>query len=231
MSPEKVVDRLNFMNEQEINKIVDKMTKKFKNGGLIDCLRNGGSIKDCGCGAKMVKAQDGTGKNGLQVQIPKSRKDIKFENIRSSMGNGKAARYVTSNGRWEKTEFDYPESTIFGNGNDHTLWVRRNPQTGEVSTNPADSLVSTILGIRIPINMSADAPAIRSAEKRQNGGELKKNDSKAGDSKKLVNHEKEWSKTQKMEAPPKDKKKTFVMLEHLKNAQNTKPIKPLNYKK
>lgn len=43
------------MNEQEINKIVDKMTKKFKNGGFIDCLRNGGSVKDCGCGAKMVR--------------------------------------------------------------------------------------------------------------------------------------------------------------------------------
>ena len=97
-------------------------------------------------------------------------------------------------------------------------------------------MVSTILGIRIPINMSADAPAIRSTEKRQGGGELKKNNSKAGDPKKLVNHEKEWSKTQKMETqkmetPPKDKKKTFVKLEHLKNVQNTKPIKPLNYKK
>lgn len=55
ISPDKVVDRLNFMNEQEINKIVDKMTKKFKNGGMIDCLRNGDSVKDCGCGAKMVK--------------------------------------------------------------------------------------------------------------------------------------------------------------------------------
>lgn len=101
ISPDKVVDRLNFMNEQEINKIVDKMTKKFKNGGLIDCLRNGGSISKCkcGCNAKPIKAEDGTGKNGLQVQTPKSRRDLKFENIRSSIGNGKAARYVTPNGR------------------------------------------------------------------------------------------------------------------------------------
>lgn len=69
LGPEKVVDRLNHMNESEINKIVNKMTKKFKNGGplpskfenggMIDCLRNGGSIKDCGCGAKVEKAQDG----------------------------------------------------------------------------------------------------------------------------------------------------------------------------
>lgn len=46
------------MNEQEINKIVDKMTKKFENGGLIDCLRNGNKIADCGCGKKL-KAQSG----------------------------------------------------------------------------------------------------------------------------------------------------------------------------
>lgn len=35
ISPEQVVDRLNFMNEQEINKIVDKMTKKFQSGGYL----------------------------------------------------------------------------------------------------------------------------------------------------------------------------------------------------
>jgi hypothetical protein len=35
------------------------MTKKFKNGGMIDCLRKGGSIKDCGCGSKINKDQEG----------------------------------------------------------------------------------------------------------------------------------------------------------------------------
>lgn len=30
LDPEKVVDRLNHMNESEINKIVNKMTKKFQ---------------------------------------------------------------------------------------------------------------------------------------------------------------------------------------------------------
>lgn len=60
ISPDKVVDRLNFMNEQEINKIVDKMTKKFKNGGLIDCLRNGGEFSKCmKCGGKTLKAEGG----------------------------------------------------------------------------------------------------------------------------------------------------------------------------
>lgn len=34
ITPEQVVDRLNFMNESEINKVVDKMKQKFKNGGV-----------------------------------------------------------------------------------------------------------------------------------------------------------------------------------------------------
>lgn len=61
LSHEKVVDRLNHMNESEIKNVVNKMTKKFKNGGMIDCLRKGGSIKDCGCGSKVVKDQEPAG--------------------------------------------------------------------------------------------------------------------------------------------------------------------------
>jgi hypothetical protein len=59
-SPEEAVDRLNSMNESEINKLINSMTKKFNNGGFIDCLRNGGSISKCKCGCdKIAKAQDG----------------------------------------------------------------------------------------------------------------------------------------------------------------------------
>lgn len=58
-SPQEAVDRLNSMNESEINKLINSMTKKFKNGGMIDCLRKGGSIKDCGCGSKINKDQEG----------------------------------------------------------------------------------------------------------------------------------------------------------------------------
>ena len=58
-SPQEVVDRLNSMNESEINKLINSMTKKFKNGGMIDCLRKGGSIKDCSCGSKINKDQEG----------------------------------------------------------------------------------------------------------------------------------------------------------------------------
>lgn len=60
IEPEKVVDRLNNMNESELKEIVNKMTKKYKTGGILDCLAKGGSLPECGCGAKMVKkGQDG----------------------------------------------------------------------------------------------------------------------------------------------------------------------------
>lgn len=52
------------MNESEINKLIEDMVKKFNNGGMIDCLRKGGSVKDCGCGSKIEKAQDGKSELG-----------------------------------------------------------------------------------------------------------------------------------------------------------------------
>ena len=46
------------MNESEINKLINSMTKKFQNGGFIDCLRNGGSVEKCKCGCdKIAKAE------------------------------------------------------------------------------------------------------------------------------------------------------------------------------
>lgn len=48
------------MDESEINKLINSMTKKFENGGFIDCLRNGGSVEKCKCGCdKIAKAEDG----------------------------------------------------------------------------------------------------------------------------------------------------------------------------
>jgi len=48
------------MKESEIKNVVNKMTKKFKNGGLIDCLRNGGKYAECkACGGRVEKGQDG----------------------------------------------------------------------------------------------------------------------------------------------------------------------------
>lgn len=48
------------MKESEIKNVVNKMTKKFKNGGLIDCLRGGGKYTECkACGGRVEKGQDG----------------------------------------------------------------------------------------------------------------------------------------------------------------------------
>lgn len=48
------------MKESEIKKVVNKMTKKFKNGGLIDCLRGGGKYAECkACGGRVEKGEDG----------------------------------------------------------------------------------------------------------------------------------------------------------------------------
>lgn len=59
-SPQEAVDRLNSMNESEINKLINSMTKKFENGGFIDCLRNGDSVEKCKCGCdKIAKAEGG----------------------------------------------------------------------------------------------------------------------------------------------------------------------------
>ena len=55
------------MNESEINKLINSMTKKFKNGGFIDCLRSGGSISKCKCGEKIAKAGNGKGNLGKGI--------------------------------------------------------------------------------------------------------------------------------------------------------------------
>jgi hypothetical protein len=59
-----VVDRLNSMNESEINKLIKSMAKKFNNGGFIDCLRNGGTIPTCKCGKKIDKGASGMTMDG-----------------------------------------------------------------------------------------------------------------------------------------------------------------------
>lgn len=70
-SPQEAVDRLNSMNESEINKLINSMTKKFKNGGMIDCLRKGGAYGECKTCAqqKVVKNQNPAGP--MTTQLPK----------------------------------------------------------------------------------------------------------------------------------------------------------------
>lgn len=59
------------MEESEIKKIVNDMTKKFKNGGMIDCLRAGGAYGECKKCAqqKVVKNQQPAGP--MTKQLPK----------------------------------------------------------------------------------------------------------------------------------------------------------------
>lgn len=52
------------MNESEINKLINSMTKKFKNGGFIDCLRAGGTISKCKCGDRIAKGATGMEMDG-----------------------------------------------------------------------------------------------------------------------------------------------------------------------
>jgi hypothetical protein len=53
------------MNESEINKLINSMTKKFQNGGMIDCLRAGGKTyaecKKCGGKTPIIKNQEPAG--------------------------------------------------------------------------------------------------------------------------------------------------------------------------
>lgn len=66
------------MNESEINKLINSMTKKFKNGGMIDCLRAGGSVSNCKCG-QTLKAQ--TGEKVMFAPDPRDAKenhDLRF---------------------------------------------------------------------------------------------------------------------------------------------------------
>ena len=68
LSPEKVVDRLNHMNESEIKNVVDKMMKKFEkggslpkakfeDGGIMKCLKGGKTYAECKKCNKEVSVQ------------------------------------------------------------------------------------------------------------------------------------------------------------------------------
>lgn len=140
ISPEQVVDRLNFMNEQEINKIVDKMTKKFKNGGMIDCLRRGGSIKDCGCGSKIKKSQRGgvTGGNwrDYHMIINAPGDTLRFKQYYS--GPTTMQTHPEGGVTYTKSTVD-GISHMYGNGYKPNFWekyvLRMSPVDGETESN------------------------------------------------------------------------------------------------
>ncbi len=102
VSPEEAVDRLNSMNESEINKLINSMTKKFKNGGFIDCLRNGGSISKCKCGCdKIVKGDEG---------IPGLR-----QRGTTPAYLGSQPKFDPSDSTWVRTKDGYMKNVFSGN--------------------------------------------------------------------------------------------------------------------
>lgn len=130
ISPDKVVDRLNFMDEQGINKIVDKMTKKFKNGGLIDCLRRGGTVSTCKCGKKIGIEKAQLGRVLGSEQYPHATRRDAIDSVVDQMGfsrqqarqayrNQKAAlrdqgfrgNQMRQNARYNMIDTAYPRAT------------------------------------------------------------------------------------------------------------------------
>ena len=66
------------MNESEINKLINSMTKKFKNGGFVDCLRAGGKTyaecKKCGGKTPVIKDQEPAEKLTTKTNDGKTRR-------------------------------------------------------------------------------------------------------------------------------------------------------------
>lgn len=173
----RLVNELVESDDETLKQLVKqyKGMELFKKGGKLDyllCLKKGGSM-DCGCGKKIEKAQPGSasiGENGLMTQTPKSKKDLEYQDVRTSAGDGKAAQYITRNGRWQITDFDMPSATILGNGNAFKMAVKRNPQTGALG----DTLIiPRSVRIPIPIDWTQFGNVARSAQAYKEGGELK----------------------------------------------------------
>ena len=143
----------------QINKVVQQKTGMFAKGGKLGQLLN--------------KYQRG-GSTSLKTQTPINRRELKWANIVDSFGRtGKAAKYISPDGRSEITEFLMSDnnSDVPGYANDIRLKVKRNPQTGEISKNPLDSLTSTKIlpGIwlpGIPTKLQGDAPLVRGGFRR-----------------------------------------------------------------
>lgn len=115
---------------------------------------------------------------GLPIQTPKRRKDIVWTNIISNGNTGKAATWITPNGRNQRTEYLMGDNNpdVPGFANDIRVDVKRDPQTGELRQ---DSVVvnkiapGIWLPFGLPIKYSADAETVRNAKRRhQTGGVL-----------------------------------------------------------
>ena len=168
-SPEEVVNILNQLSQsQEGNQIVSTMFQAFQESQKTGMFAKGGKL-----GQLLNKYQNG-GSTSLKTQTPAKRKELKWANIVDNFGRtGKAAKYISRDGKSEVTEFLMSDNNpdVPGYANDVRLKVKRNPQTGEISKNPLDSLTSSKIlpGIwlpGIPTKWQGDAPLVRGGFRR-----------------------------------------------------------------
>jgi hypothetical protein len=84
------------MNESEIIKLVNSMTKKFLNGGLIDCLRAGGNLTECKKCGGVVKEEQNRGITEAQQKnnyIINARKGLSRKNSKKiALEEGKSRK-------------------------------------------------------------------------------------------------------------------------------------------
>ena len=168
-SVEEVVVALNeFSQQQDGKKVIPQMIQAFQESQKAGVFAKGGKL------GQLLNKYQGGGSASLKPQTPSNRKELKWANIIDSFGRtGKAAKYISPDGKSEITEFlmsdNNPDAP--GYANDVRLKVRRNPQTGEISRAPLDSLTSTKIlpGIwlpGIPAKWQGDAPLVRGGFRR-----------------------------------------------------------------
>ena len=168
-SVEEVVVALNeFSQQQDGKKVIPQMIQAFQESQKAGVFAKGGKL------GQLLNKYQGGGSASLKPQTPANRKELKWANIIDSFGRtGKAAKYISPDGKSEITEFlmsdNNPDAP--GYANDVRLKVRRNPQTGEISRAPLDSLTSTKIlpGIwlpGIPTKWQGDAPLVRGGFRR-----------------------------------------------------------------
>ncbi len=167
------------MDESEIKNVINKMVKKYKNGGMIDCLRNGGSYGECKkCEQqKVVKNQNPaeplgskTDGMGLPVQLPERGDDLKYTNIISNGLTGKAATWIPKNGRKQITRFIMADNNpdVPGYANDIQMEIDRDPRTGALQdTLLRNKILPGVWLPGLPIRLRSDADIVRNAKKRK----------------------------------------------------------------
>ena len=182
-SPQEAVDRLNSMDESEINKLINSMTKKFEmggslpkakfeNGGMIDCLRNGGSFQKCKCGDKVAKGKDGMVTDGdwddYHTMINAPGDTLRFKQYYSGPAEmrtvpGKGIKYSRTVGNYKQNWY----SPGYKSGPVEKLWMILNGYT-EVPKSEVENWKELIYNHR-------NDPAVKDkTQKKKCGGPLPK---------------------------------------------------------